>query len=98
METASEIKLYIDRARLALQQSKDNLDLGHYDVAVSRAYYAMFYAATALLHSQGISRKKHSGVHSAFGQQFVKTGLIEPGIVACWVTRSVYGLIVIMML
>jgi uncharacterized protein (UPF0332 family) len=38
----------------------------------------MFYAATALLLSQGISRSKHSGVHSAFGQQFVKSGLIEP--------------------
>lgn len=26
----------------------------------------------------GISRSKHSGVHSAFGQYFVKPGLIEP--------------------
>jgi uncharacterized protein (UPF0332 family) len=38
----------------------------------------MFYAATALLSSKGISRSKHSGVHSAFGQYFVKPGLIEP--------------------
>jgi uncharacterized protein (UPF0332 family) len=38
----------------------------------------MFYAATALLLSQGISRSKHSGVHSAFGQHFVKSGLFEP--------------------
>lgn len=38
----------------------------------------MFYAASALLTSQGISRSKHSGVHSAFGQYFVKPGLIEP--------------------
>ncbi len=38
----------------------------------------MFYSATALLLSKGISRSKHSGVHSAFGQYFVKPGLIEP--------------------
>jgi uncharacterized protein (UPF0332 family) len=38
----------------------------------------MFYAAIALLVSAGISRGKHSGVHSAFGQYFVKRGLIEP--------------------
>ena len=37
----------------------------------------MFYAASALLASKGISRSKHSGVISAFGEQFVKTGLIE---------------------
>jgi uncharacterized protein (UPF0332 family) len=78
MTSPTEIKLYLDRAHIALQQSSDNLGLGHYDVATSRAYYAMFYAATALLLSQGISRSKHSGVHSAFGQYFVKPGLIEP--------------------
>jgi len=38
----------------------------------------MFYAASALLASKGISRSKHSGVHSAFAQYFVKPGLIEP--------------------
>ena len=37
----------------------------------------MFYAANALLISSGIARRKHSGVLSAFGQYFVKTGLIE---------------------
>jgi uncharacterized protein (UPF0332 family) len=46
-------------------------------VAISRAYYAMFYATNALLVSQAIFRKTHSGVISAFGQHFVKTGLIE---------------------
>ena len=37
----------------------------------------MFYATSALLTSKGLSRSKHSGVHSAFGEHFVKTGLIE---------------------
>lgn len=55
-----------------------NIQQGFYGVAISRAYYAMFYAATALLASQGLSRSKHSGVHSAFGEHFVKTKLIEP--------------------
>ena len=77
MTSQTEIQLYIERAQSALQQSKDNLNLGHYDVATSRAYYAMFYAATAMLLSKGIARRKHSGVQSAFGQYFVKPGLIE---------------------
>jgi len=78
MAHRSETVLYLERASNALQQAKDNLNLGHYDVVTSRAYYAMFYAASALLASKGISRSKHSGIHSAFGQYFVKPGLIEP--------------------
>jgi len=78
MTQLQEVKLYVERAHNALKQAEDNLGLGHYDVATSRAYYAMFYAASALLASQGISRSKHSWVHSALGQFFVKPGLIEP--------------------
>jgi len=74
----TESELYLDRSREALQEARDNLDLGHYNVATSRAYYAMFYAVHALLASQDISRSKHSGVHAAFNQYFVKPGRIEP--------------------
>ena len=37
----------------------------------------MFYAASALLASKDIYRSRHSGVHSAFDEHFVKPGLIE---------------------
>ena len=46
-------------------------------MSITRAYYAMFYAASALLASEGISRSKHSGVHAASGERFVKGDLIE---------------------
>jgi uncharacterized protein (UPF0332 family) len=72
-----EPRLYIDRAHDDLLASRANLGHSFYGVAVTRAYYAMFYAASALLASKGITRGKHSGVHSAFGEHFVKTGLIE---------------------
>jgi uncharacterized protein (UPF0332 family) len=72
-----EIQLYLERAHQDLQAAQSNLAQGFYGVAVSRAYYAMFYSANALLASKGISRSKHSGVHSAFGEQFVRVGLIE---------------------
>ena len=47
---------------------------GDYDFSISRAYYAMFYAATAVLLSRGLTRSKHSGVIAAFGQEVVKSG------------------------
>ena len=73
----SESRRYLDRAYQDLQAARSNLQQGFYRVAITRAYYAMFYAASALLASEGISRSKHSGVHAAFGERFVKGGLIE---------------------
>ena len=46
----------------------------HYNDAISRLYYAMFYAAKAALLSVGISVKSHQGTISQFGRFFVKTG------------------------
>ena len=43
------------------------------DFAASRAYYAMFYAAEALLEGDGLSFSSHSGVISAFGRKFART-------------------------
>jgi len=50
-----EVQLYLDRARQDVQAAQSNLDQGFYGVAVSRAYYAMFYSVSALLASKGIS-------------------------------------------
>ena len=75
--SAAEIQLYLDRAHQDLLATQSILDQSYYGVAVSRAYYAMFYAATALLASKGVSRSTHSGVISTFSEHFVKTGLIE---------------------
>lgn len=49
----------------------------YYNDAVSRAYYAMFYAARALLASRDIHPKGHKGLILQFGLEFVKTGYIE---------------------
>ena len=72
-----EIELYIDHADEMLRVAAHNLAQGFYSTAVNRAYYAIFYAANALLATQGLSRGKHSGVIAAFRQYFVKPGLIE---------------------
>ena len=50
---------------------------GFYAQAVSRAYYAAFFAAEAALLSIGEIRSKHAGVISAFGQLVVKEGGLD---------------------
>ena len=45
--------------------------------AISRAYYAAFYAAEQALASLGESRSKHSGVIAAFGKFVIRAGGLE---------------------
>jgi uncharacterized protein (UPF0332 family) len=40
------------------------------NIAASRAYYALFYVAEALLLSRGLAFSSHSAVIAAFGKEF----------------------------
>jgi uncharacterized protein (UPF0332 family) len=72
-----EASLYMEHARQMLEVASHNIADGFFGSAVNRAYYAIFYAANALLSTQGLARGKHSGVIAAFREHFVKSGLIE---------------------
>jgi uncharacterized protein (UPF0332 family) len=69
-----EIESLVRRAERSVQAARNLRDDGDYDFAISRAYYALFHAVSAMLLSRGIIRSKHSGVIAAFGQEFVKSG------------------------
>jgi uncharacterized protein (UPF0332 family) len=71
-------RLRLDNAREELETARENIARGHFRAAVSRAYYAVFYMASAALFSQSVQRAKHAGVESAFSQYLVKPGYIEP--------------------
>lgn len=64
------------KARESLSASGHLAAGGYYDFAVARAYYAMFYAAQALLMEQGRTFSQHGSLLSAVGQYLVKTGMI----------------------
>ena len=76
-DSKHEVILYLENARQMLEVAAHNLADGFYGSAINRAYYAMFYAANALLATKGIARSKHSGVIAAFREHFVRPGLIE---------------------
>ena len=68
-----------------LEKAKENIDAsvlllsqGYEEISASRAYYAMFYLAEALLHRRGMSFSNHSAVIAAFGKEFSKTGVLDP--------------------
>lgn len=66
--------LWLNSALEKLQVARELSDAGHYDDAISRAYYGMFYAAKAMLLSIGVITKSHAGTNSEVGKHFVKTG------------------------
>jgi uncharacterized protein (UPF0332 family) len=63
----------IAKAEQSLNAAQYLYEGEYYDFAVARAYYTMFYAASALLEGEGLSFTKHSAVISAFGREFAKT-------------------------
>ncbi|ASJ08975.1 HEPN domain-containing protein [Thermococcus siculi] len=72
-----EIELLLNNAHESLNAAEVLLESGFYRDAMSRAYYAMFYAASALLRAKGIITKSHRGVIAKFGLEFVNEGTIE---------------------
>lgn len=64
------------KAQESIKAAKLLLEGGFAGFAVSRAYYAMFYVAQALLEGEGLAFSKHSAVIAALGRHFVRTGRI----------------------
>jgi len=72
-----EIAANLERAEQSIQAARDLAGKGYYDFAASRAYYAAFYGATAILLNEGLDFSKHSGVIASIHQRFVKTGKLS---------------------
>jgi len=64
-------------AEECLEEAKLLLSGGFYKGAASRAYYAMFHAAKAMLLAKNLSPKKHAGVLRMLGVEFVNKGYLE---------------------
>jgi uncharacterized protein (UPF0332 family) len=74
-ETRTLIRHRMDQARMALADARRLMDAqGSPMSIINRSYYAMFYAASAVLLTIGKSSGKHSGVLSLFNREFVLKG------------------------
>ena len=79
-EEAAELSTEIDRLMNAAEDSITGANMlyqeGLFGFSASRAYYAMFYAASAALLTKGLTFSRHSGVVSGFGRHFSSAGLL----------------------
>ena len=66
----------MQKAYNTVTEAEDNAKSGHWTLAANRLYYALYYAASALLLSQGFIAHTHAGVIRIIGLEFVVKGIL----------------------
>jgi uncharacterized protein (UPF0332 family) len=84
---SEEVSGMLAKSRRYLSSAELLRTHGDFDSAVSRLYYAMFYGAEALLLMKGKTFTSHRAVVAAFGEQFIKSGIL-PKEMHQWLHRA----------
>ena len=71
------VKFRLEKASNTFSEVPVLLEHKFYRTAASRLYYACYYAATALLISDGYETHTHNGVKTLLGLHYIKEGKIE---------------------
>ena len=79
----ARIRQLMAMAEQACNTAQVNLDAGDFRATVNRAYYAVFYAASAVLLTKGIERRRHSGVIGAIWLRGVLWNESSPRLLNC---------------
>ena len=74
---AEAIRYWWEKSLESLEAARRDLSAESLSFAINRAYYAVFYAVSALLLEEGHRFQKHSGVRAAFNQHFIKTQRLD---------------------
>jgi uncharacterized protein (UPF0332 family) len=72
-----DVQQYMARGERTLEAAQVLAEHGYWRDMLSKTYFAMFYAASALLCTDGISVSKHSAVVALVGERFAKPGRID---------------------
>jgi len=76
-KTSDLIIVQIEKGNEKLGAAKAPLREGFIDDAISRAYYCMFHAASAVLLAEGMTVDSHSALKTMFGLRLIKTEKID---------------------
>jgi len=69
----------LDKSLDSIEGAEGLMNMGKLDIAAGRAYYAMFYAAEALLFNEfELQFSQHGQVIAAYGKHFAKTKALDP--------------------
>ncbi len=73
-----EWERWLNRSKTTLLAAQALIDKHLLSDAISRIYYAMFYATKSLFARDGLTVKRHAGLLTLFGREYVKTKVIAP--------------------
>lgn len=73
----TEREALLKKAKRYLESAQLLLEFGDYDSAVSRIYYAAFFAAETLLDALKLEYSSHKAVISAYGKEFAQKGVLD---------------------
>ncbi len=69
----------LDKALDTIEGAEGLMNIRKAEIAVGRAYYAMFYVAEALLYNEfDLKLNQHGQVIAAYGKNFAKTKALDP--------------------
>lgn len=71
------VAYWLEKATAALASARAELAADRRDFAVNRAYYAAFYAASAVLLARGQHFVKHTGVRAAVHRSLIKRETLD---------------------
>ena len=72
-----ESQRFLEKAAESMDAAELLLENGYLDIAASRAYYACFHTAQALLSSLGLTFSSHGQVLAQYGRHFSKTQILD---------------------
>ena len=76
-ERGAIVRARLNKSEGKIAAARADLAAGRCDDAASRAYYAMFHAARALLAAKGLTVRSHSGLAAVFGEHFIRSGEVD---------------------
>jgi cytosine deaminase len=79
-ESRQVVERRLKRAHETVEEAHLMVEHGHWNTAVNRLYYAVFYAAHAYLAAHGHVAKTHKGTRLAFGSLVHAQGKIPDGV------------------
>jgi uncharacterized protein (UPF0332 family) len=73
-------KYRFEQARGALESSRILFNRNDLRGSLNRSYYAIFYAARALLALKQLETRKHSGLVATFIKEYIAAGIFDKGL------------------
>ena len=76
-ERVAVVSYRIEKAQNAIDEAEKVSTIGLWNIAANRLYYALFYAATAMLIKKGLAAHTHTGVIAMISLHLVQQGILS---------------------